>query len=802
MPLFQAVLALVFFTSGSVSLIFQVVWQRLLTLSYGVGPVSVTLIVSVYMFGLGFGSLLGGYLAERMRRRIDLYLLLEASLGVFGLLSLPYLDILGRATAGCSHAVAFVCLFLFLCVPTLAMGMTLPLLVKIFNRQTHDFFGTVAFLYFINTLGAAFGALLASYVLISLLGLDRTVYVAAGVDFVLAWLIAVIGLARRPEPAADMGSPAAAPALAGVGGLGRAAYALVLVTGFVAIGYEIICFRVMQVLVKDSPYAFSSILAVYLTGIALGSFAMSRYLRRRPTADKKALFFRLQFLLGTCILLTFIGYYHLTRDTHFGALTRLSFESELHPAPWYPEDYSRLLKRFLSLDIFLWPAVFALVPAALMGAGFPLISTLAMTRQNEEGRTVGRVFFWNTVGNVLGGILTGFVLLPWLGTEIALFVMAAVSVCLIVLRGPGRRPVVIAARAAGCAALLVAAFVCFPGRGELYVAMHPRPEGWESYFEEGVDGVIMTQQNGVVVDNYINGQAHGGRPGICFYREAVEALNYAPRAENVLVIGFGTGSIVEAVLKLPEVRRVTLVEINRTLLTNLSKMEVFRNTLTDPRLAVVIDDGRRLLLQRPDRYDLILIDPLRTSTAYSNNLYSQEFFALAGQRLTPGGIFLAWTDEFSVLPRTLASAFRHVRLYNYFCLASDGAFQLHPERQPVILAGFSPNDRDEIEGFGAKFVGDERYLAENGSPAAINHDWRPNCEYFLGALWRPTVERWLGMPWERKPLMRRLMWGGSAALGLLGVLALVRWRRRPSPDAGLAQHSLSPNGEQSLRRAG
>jgi predicted membrane-bound spermidine synthase len=787
-PRYRTALAFVFFCSGAVSLIFQVAWQRLLTLPYGVGPVSITLIVSVYMFGLGFGSLLGGYLAERTRHRVALYLAIELCLGLFGLLSLPYLDFLARHTAGCGPWLSFLCIAGFLSLPTLAMGMTLPLIVKIFSRQARDFLDTVSFLYFVNTLGAGCGALLASYVLISFLGLDRTIYVAAAADFVLA---GVIFLAQR-SLAAEI-QPTASPTATAGDGLRRRAYALVLLTGFVAIGYEIVWFRVLEVLVKASPYAFSSVLAVYLTGIALGSFFMCRFLRRRPALDRKGLFFLLQFLLGAFVLLSFSGYYHLTKHTRFGVLTRLSFGSDLHPALGYSTDYSSLERLFLSLDIFFWPAVFVLVPTLLMGASFPLITHLAMTDADQEGRTVGRVYFWNTVGNVLGGILTGFVILPGLGTEPTLFVLSAVSVCLLA----GRRrwagwAVPPAARVAVCAALLAAALVVFPGRGELYAVIHPpAPPGSESHFAEGIDGIVLTRQQGDEVHNYINGLAHGGRPGYGFYREAVEALSYAPRAEKVLVIGFGTGSITEAALKLREVRQVTLVEINRTLLTNLAQMEVFRRTLTDPRLQVVIDDGRRFLLQSADTYDLILIDPLRTATAYSNNLYSHEFFELAARRLSAGGIFLVWMDEGFVLPRTLLSAFPEVRVYNFFCLGSDAPFHRNRHREEALLAAFTPAERQGMVDFPTEYRGGAAYVSRVTQGFPINHDWRPNCEYFLG------------MHFNKKRLVQRAAWGSVAAAGLLGLLALVRRRRRQhQPTADGSGTPTLPGPGQPLRAAG
>ena len=188
---FTTLLSFVFFFSGFASLIYQVVWQRLLTLYYGVGEISITLIVSVYMLGLGLGSLFGGYLAERIRDRIVVYFIIELLIGGFGLFSLPFVDFLGRATAGASYQLTFFYVFLFLCIPTFLMGITLPLLTKIFNSVIGDFLNTISFLYFINTVGAGAGALFASYVIISFFGLDTAVYFAVAINLALAVMILI-----------------------------------------------------------------------------------------------------------------------------------------------------------------------------------------------------------------------------------------------------------------------------------------------------------------------------------------------------------------------------------------------------------------------------------------------------------------------------------------------------------------------------------------------------------------------------------------------------------------------------------
>lgn len=155
-------LAFIFFFSGFASLMYQIAWQRLLTLHYGVGAISITLIVSVYMLGLGVGGLVGGALAERIRDKLTLYFGVQLLLALFGFVSVPFLVFIGDRTAGSSYVLSLWYMALFLIVPTVLMGMTLPLLTKIFNRFVEEFLSTVSYLYFLNTVGAACGALFAS----------------------------------------------------------------------------------------------------------------------------------------------------------------------------------------------------------------------------------------------------------------------------------------------------------------------------------------------------------------------------------------------------------------------------------------------------------------------------------------------------------------------------------------------------------------------------------------------------------------------------------------------------------------
>src|SRR5438445_730851 len=179
------------------------------------------------MLGLGMGVLLGGVLAERVRDRILLYFLIESLIGLFGAISLPFLGLLGRYTAGSSYLTSLFFMTVFLLLPTLAMGMTLPLLTKIFNQWIRNVLETVSFLYFINTVGAAVGAILTSYLLISFGGLDTAVFVAVGINFLLAGLVFAARFlsVTETEPSVDAPPPRAEAVL------GRVAYLAILATG-------------------------------------------------------------------------------------------------------------------------------------------------------------------------------------------------------------------------------------------------------------------------------------------------------------------------------------------------------------------------------------------------------------------------------------------------------------------------------------------------------------------------------------------------------------------------------------------
>src|SRR5215203_6151840 len=656
-------LKMVFFISGFSSLVYQVSWQRVLTLYYSVENISTTLIVTVYMMGLGIGAIIGGYLSEKITHRLRFYLLVELLIGLFGWVSLPLLEFIGKSTAGTNYYISFAGMFLFLCIPTVLMGMTLPLLTKFYHDQIRHFFNSVSYLYFINTIGAAVGCLFSSYVLISFFGLDTSIYTAACLNISLAIIVLIIspGFSGKEENRnktvidPDNKIPPVNDGIAL-----KKIYGIVFITGFIAIGYEIIWFRIVGTIVKASPYAFSSILFIYLAGLALGSYFMKKYLARNASISRTNLFFLLQFSIAVYVIISIVAYYYLVKHVPlFTSLNRISFVTMEHPYPYFPrtDTLNQFLKDVYNiLDVFLWPMVFIFIPTLFMGASFPLITSFAF-KGKDEGSIVGRVYFLNVLGNVAGGLVTGFFLLDAIGSEYSILILSAMGLLFAVFANENYGIFRMKYRVVSVVLLAALALIFFPGRRQLYAVIHPEKEyhkDEKKFINEGLDAVTVSYSYQNKLSTYINGMSHGGRPYMLFYYEAIETLSFNSQPSSVLVIGFGTGSTVETIQKASPSSKIKLVELSPTLIKNVSNIPYLQSYLQHPNVALEYADGRKFLYTSSKKFDAIFMDPLRTTTSFSNNLYSKQFFQLIKNHLADTGVFMVWMDEYNIVPKTLS----------------------------------------------------------------------------------------------------------------------------------------------------
>jgi 16S rRNA G966 N2-methylase RsmD len=291
----------------------------------------------------------------------------------------------------------------------------------------------------------------------------------------------------------------------------------------------------------------------------------------------------------------------------------------------------------------------------------------------------------------------------------------------------------------------IALFLLAPGSKELYQKIHPWQPGLDTYYKEGVEGVVMAFERNGVVRNYINGSAHGGRPGAVFVNEALVALSHSASPKRVLVIGFGTGALLEAIQLDTRVESVTLVELNRTAFENLAAIPLISTDLKAARMRLVFDDGRRFLERNHEQFDLVMMDPLRSKSAFSNNIYSEEFFRLVKKHLSNEGVFLVWTDDpTNRVDKGLAQNFEYVNRYAYFLVASKSRSSSARELYFALVWKLPVDFAREVQRHYALPLRGEGDILRGALCFNPPTDMKPYLEYYIGDLLFHKRTRCLG----------------------------------------------------------
>ncbi|HEX2466291.1 MAG TPA: fused MFS/spermidine synthase, partial [Thermoanaerobaculia bacterium] len=472
-----------FTATGMSALILQVVWQRVLSLHAGIDLLAATTVVVAFMAGLGLGNLLGGALADRLGPRGSLlvFALSNAALGLYAWSSLWLLyDVYRRFVERLDGALAMVAFhFLLLAVPTTLMGLSLPLLARGVVPSATEIAPLVGRLYAVNTLGAATGAAIAGWWLMGELGFVATVRVAASLNLAAAALVFLLWWRwREPQPATVEAAPtpAATPPPPSESTTPWLWFALYALTGAVAIGLEVVYFRVIDAVMRNNSYTFATVLAMYLLLFALGAALGARWSRRvAAPADRPELWFlSLQFCVGAAALFGVAALAHPPRALGIAAFVERYFATDgflMGYALANREDVARLLYVHVVAPLLVMG-----VPVLLMGASFPFLQAVVARRMDTLGRRTGSLLFANICGNVAGGAITGFVLLERLGTATTLRLLAGVlllpgMLAAARLSTPRRRVVA----ALGAAALFLLGALAIPRNERLWAFLHSTP---------------------------------------------------------------------------------------------------------------------------------------------------------------------------------------------------------------------------------------------------------------------------------------------------------------------------------------
>lgn len=662
----------VFFLSGSAGLIYQVLWMRGLGLFFGSDMYGVSIILSVFMGGLAIGSLFGGRLAERTRRPLLWYGIVEVGIG---LAAIPFTRVLalldpmlrsaypeGADGAGALYQTARVLLASStLLVPTTLMGATLPLILKQFVHERSALGESGAYFYAANTLGALAGTLTAGFALLPYLGMTRSTLCVAAVNLGIGALTIVLGW-RSPLPAPGPEAEEQRPELDPMPGLdpatrARLATAAVLafgLSGFGSFALEVAWTRVLLMSFSATVYSFSATLACFLFGIFLGTRVISRVVDRheRPVA----LFAMLELGLGASVAA--LGVLLYAMPDVFGRL--------LGAVAGVPglRDHALVAATLLASFPLL------LVPATLLGATFPVALRIHTTTVAHVGRGSGDVYAANTVGAVLGSLAAGLLLVPTLGARatIVLLAFAFLGIGSFLARLPDGSGTPAPARRwiapAGAVTLLCGALaLLLPYRVTLNFNQQ-KPVGAKLlYHAEGIQNTIDVVRSANGITSLIIGGNVEADDGYSQRRHFVLKghlpLLLIPEPRSVLVVGLGMGITLQATARHPGLERIDVVELSPEILDAQRELAAVNgDVVANPIVKVRIDDGRLFMRMAQDRYDMITADPIHPKISRVGYLYTREYYETIRDRLLPGGVVCQWMPIYQIAPTRLRSAIK------------------------------------------------------------------------------------------------------------------------------------------------
>lgn len=657
--------SVLFFLSGAAGLIYQTVWIRLLELYFGVTLSATTLIVSAYMAGLGLGSLIGGRIASKSRNTILLYGLIEAGVGVFGVFSPSLINWIGQNTAGSPYMLVFLLSFVLLLLPTLLMGMTLPLLTQAYVTHVETSGQVIGLLYGINTLGAAIGALISGYILMGWFGFGGALLIAASLNFLIGFsaILFKSRLEINSEQQVVQVSDSPAPLREHWG------YKPILISaflvGFIGMGFEMLWFRLLGIFNKNTAYNFPSILFVFLIALALGGWFWGAKVDR--IKEPVRMFWKLQVAVGIVTALSFLMMWALINQPQLQPWLQENFNQFQQPtSPFIRAAEELVFSRrtfLLGLVNYFLPILILVLPAGLlMGGGLPVLDRIAIEQVSLSGRRVGEIHLANIVGSVSGTLTTSFILLPLLGSELTLKVLSALTlsflaIYLITQKVP-LRPSILSLPIS-----LIFLIIILPGRGQFYTRLYQKATGLQSVvIRESGDGILALTFRGDKTDPadmWIGGIKNSFFPSDGEYERSALTCASAAQPRRILIIGLGGANTANFITSLPDVNEVVIVELMQELGLFLNEyVPVAQSALNHESVQYIVDDGRRYLYANPDeKFDMIFIDPLWSFTAGHNNLYSREAIQLYKDHLSENGVFCAWVNESHFIPKTAASIF-------------------------------------------------------------------------------------------------------------------------------------------------
>ncbi|MCF7762684.1 MAG: fused MFS/spermidine synthase [Verrucomicrobia bacterium] len=755
-----------FFVSGAAGLVYQIVWSRYLALFLGHTSYAIVAVLVSFMGGLAIGNAWFGRLADRAERPLALYGLLEIGITLYAIVFPHYFSLchdaylaLGKSVAPGSGTLLlfkFVFSILTIVLPTIMMGATFPVLTRFATRSLSELRERVAALYSINSAGAVIGVFIAQYWWVPAIGLEMTVYAAAGLNLVAG--IAALYLSSRVREGRPSPKIEPAPTPGSVEGFSnhelRLAIVAIGLSGFVAMLYEVAWTRLLALALGSSTHAFSLMLVTFITGIAFGSWLVYRWKSSRNTLDA---FAWAELALAGSLLVSLFLYEYL--PYWFAHLA---------------DQLSRKPGSYASFQFLQAMVCFGVmfVPTVCLGATLPLASRIATSEFAFTGSSVGRVFCVNTVGTVLGTIITGLWLLPAVG----LAQTFAIGIAFNALIGLALLKRADLTYQRSFAALGIAAvFVWLSGTIlddtwkrafsiGLWRSLSP-PEDLAAYrtiinnenliyHRDGAGSTVSVIQWRSAANESI-GLKVNGKPDASTELDVITQrllghipMLLHPESRDTLVVGLGSGMTCASVARHPSVERVDVVEISPEVVEAARFFKDYNDAVLDnPKLHLTVEDAKSFLKLTQRSYDIIISEPSNPWMAGVAGVFSLEYYENCREKLKPGGLMAQWVQIYEsseemldMVIRTFSEVFPHTSIWRTAVgdLLLIGTLERHETDLDQLVQRFHvPAVQQDLESVGivtvpvllaCQIVSQENGRFVPGPTAAMHSDFFPSLE--------------------------------------------------------------------------
>ena len=637
------------FLTGVSALIYQVVWQRLLTRLLGAETLATSIVLAVFLVGLSLGYFLSGWWSTRLKNTMKGYALLEAITGVWGLAFMFLYAGVSGLTLKWGFEPPFwmitqglFCTLLLLLIPTVCMGGTIPLLTRALSISVSKATKQHAWIYALNTAGAFLGTLLSGFFLIEYFGISLSLKWASGINMASALAFFLVGKYSKPttsiqeEPQENSSKDAAAHSSPSAYSQ-KTLYAVAFFNGCCFLCLENVFLRITNVAFASKAYSFSIIVAVFILSLAIGGYLVATKKQFYP----KTLYRNQIWVTGTFILLFFT----IDKWPYLAHLIRLPFNENIVGFAGF-----QLLAFIALLSILV-------IPLSIAGITLPLIFHELKRSLDEVGFHSGAILFVNGLGSLLGSLLGGFILFYWLQLgDVFLFAVIVAGINLLLTTWTFDFREKVTASIIATVILIVGMIQPFYDDENLLIGHFRIREllpsslhGSDAFYSETIPqhGEILSYNTGPALTSAVVSKVNSeGRKSMELYSNGrnesrigggrgdeftTKLLAHLPMLltkdrKKIFVICLGTGSTAGEAVLYPDVGNITVAEIAPGIWDALPHFAPYiKNISIDSRLNAESGDALRILKRRPEKWDVIISEPSNPCIIGADQLFAENF---------------------------------------------------------------------------------------------------------------------------------------------------------------------------------